>query len=232
MNKLFSTCVVAALTLSHPFANASVVLVSPVKEWTFFFDTTNYRSGGFSTPKAAGNSTPYIQTVSYAKFNELYKLPDEEPDTTLTSAILTFTETINTTTNRYGLGVFGVGPVTSYSINNSLSSRNMVQLGQLPKTYGYNNVVQFDITDYLNSIYSIGSTIGFLVKSLHEGQDSSPDGATFGVQSMSLTFTPNTPTTPPNAVSEPDGPIIFASGLALLGCVVRFRRKKLVRKGS
>lgn len=234
MNKVLSACIVAALALSHPFANASVLGVSPTKEWSNRVSDSAYYYGpsGPAQGKVAGNSDginpAYEPTNVYSQLSEVYTLPNEEQDATLTSAVLTFTETIPNY-NRYGLGVYGVGLVTHYSIQTSLwysRNPNNVLLGQLPKDYGRDVVVQIDVTDYLNSIYSAGSTVGFVVRSMHEGQDYSPDSASFGVQSMGLTFTPNAPATPAQAVPEPDGTAVFVSGLALLGCSLRLRRKK------
>lgn len=240
MNKLLSVSLTAALALSCHVADASVLVVSPTKEWSYRVSDSPWYYGpsGPTLYKEAGNSDgtnpAYEPTNVYSEFNEIYTLPNAEQDTTLTSAVLSFTETIPNY-NRYGLGVYGIGLVAHYSFQSPLwywRSPNNVLLGQLPKDYGRNVVVQFDITDYLNSIYSPGSTVGFVVKSLHENQDYAPDFATFGVQSLSLNFTPNAPATlpdpvtPPQAVPEPDGKVIFASGLALLGCGLRLRRKK------
>jgi hypothetical protein len=231
MSKLLVVPLVTALALACHMAKASVITVSPMKEWTSGIN-------GFAQQiKAAGNGIgPSGSVQVVAQLNELYDLPDEEPDTRLTSAVLTFTETVSKGGNPYGLGLYGVGPIkyTPNLLTGDLwysRNPNNVLLGQLPPDFGIRVVHQVDITDYLNSVYSTSDPLGFVVRSMHPAKDYSPDYATFGVQSLSLTFSPNTPATPPapatppNEVPEPDGRAVFASGVALLGCSLRLRRK-------
>jgi hypothetical protein len=62
-------------------------------------------------------------------------------------------------------------------------------LGYLPFTHDRYVDTQVDVTDNLNSFYTGAASIGFMVKSMNEGQILN-EFMTFSTESLTLTFTP------------------------------------------
>lgn len=210
-------------SISHTVASAGVITIGTAAELSI--GIYNYTSRASSNGYAGNVVQENIgSSTEIWHFYERFNLPDYEPDTVLTSAILSYT--ITNRRSAHELAVFGTsGDWTTFNWYNKPVTQSGI-LGRLTMASG-TSVVQIDITDYLKSFYSGAVSAGFMVRSMYEGSIWN-DLAYFSGQSLSLTFTPNVPSEgeDPHDVPEPNSTFIFASGLALLGCAAYLRRRK------
>lgn len=215
--------VALAASLSPNFADASVITLKPAN-----IQSVGYNNGtDYNCCNAyAGNGADPTQTIFW-RFFERFDLPNIDPNSTLTSAVLDFTGQQNRWSPN-SLALYGTqgGNWPSFNWYHQPQTTTGI-LGHLPFIQGWNEYidVQVDVTDYLNSFYTGAANIGFMVKSMNEGQNWT-EFMTFSAESLTLTFTPATPTQVPprTSVPEPNDNLVFMTGLILLGCGVYSRR--------
>ena len=220
-NKLMSAVALAA-SFSFHLANASVITLTPSQ---IFSEGYGFNNGNeYCCSGAAGNAVDFNRTTAW-RFFEQFHLPNVDPNSVLTSAVLDFTGQ-QTTWSPHSLPIYGTQGENWLSSSWYHQPKTITGiLGYLPFTHERYVDLQVDVTDYLNSFYTGATSIGFMVKSMNEGQIFN-EFMTFSTESLTLTFTPKTPVqVPPDiSVPEPYDNLVFMTGLIFLGCGLYSRR--------